>query len=204
MRAQALAQGRFPTMQRLMRKNLTALSAALLAALALAACGDEKTDSRQSGASQAAPSATTTATETNPETPSEPTEGGKVSKDLDEKPQIPKPGGSPPTALRVDDIVKGKGKAAKKGDKVAVQYVGVAFSTGEEFDASWERGEPFEFTLGGGEVIPGWDEGVVGMKEGGRRQLTIPAELAYGAQGSPPAIGPNETLVFVIDMEKIG
>jgi peptidylprolyl isomerase len=191
-------------MQRLMRKNLTALTAALLAALALAACGDEKTDSRTSGASQAAPNPTTTATETNPETPSEPTEAGKVSKDLDEKPEIPKPTGSPPTKLEAQDIVKGKGKAAKKGDKVAVQYVGVAFSTGEEFDASWERGEPFEFTLGGGEVIPGWDEGVVGMKEGGRRQLTIPAELAYGAQGSPPAIGPNETLVFVIDMEKIG
>jgi peptidylprolyl isomerase len=191
-------------MQRLMRKNVTALTGVILAALALAACGDEKSDSRDSGASQAAPNPTTTATETNPETPSEPTEGGKVSKDLDEKPEIPKPTGSPPTKLEAQDLVKGKGKAAKEGDKVSVQYVGVAFSTGEEFDASWERGEPFEFTLGAGEVIPGWDEGVVGMKEGGRRQLTIPAELAYGAQGSPPAIGPNETLVFVIDMEKVG
>jgi len=187
-----------------MRKNVTALTAALLAALALAACGDEKTDSRSSAASDPAPNPTTTATETNPEAPSTPTEGGKVSKDLDQKPEIPKPTGSPPTKLEALDIVKGKGTAAKEGDKVTVQYVGVAFSTGEEFDASWERDEPFEFTLGAGEVIPGWDQGVVGMKEGGRRQLTIPAELAYGAQGSPPAIGPNETLVFVIDMEKVG
>jgi peptidylprolyl isomerase len=187
-----------------MRKNVTALTAALLAALALAACGDEKKDSRNSAASEPAPSPTTTATETNPEAPSTPTEGGKVSKDLDQKPEIPKPSGSPPTKLEALDIVKGKGKAAKEGDKVTVQYVGVAFSTGEEFDASWERDEPFEFTLGAGEVIPGWDEGVVGMKKGGRRQLTIPAELAYGAQGSPPAIGPNETLVFVIDLEKVG
>jgi peptidylprolyl isomerase len=189
-------------MQRLMRKNVTALTAVLIAALALAACGDEPKDSRDS-ASKPAPSPTTTATETNPEAPSTPTEGGKVSKDLDQKPEIPKPTGSPPTKLDALDIVKGKGKAAKDGDKVSVQYVGVAFSTGEEFDSSWSRNEPFEFTLGAGEVIPGWDEGVVGMKEGGRRQLTIPAELAYGAQGSPPAIGPNETLVFVIDLKKV-
>ena len=203
MRAPSLTQERFRTMHRLMRKNVTALTGLLLAAFALAACGDEPSDSRDS-ASKPVPSPTTTATETNPEAPSTPTEGGKVSKDLDQKPEIPKPTGSPPTKLEALDIVKGKGAAAKEGDKVSVQYVGVAFSTGEEFDASWERNEPFEFTLGAGEVIPGWDEGVVGMKEGGRRQLTIPAELAYGAQGSPPAIGPNETLVFVIDLEKIG
>jgi peptidylprolyl isomerase len=84
-----------------------------------------------------------------------------------------------------------------------VQYVGVSYSNGQEFDASWDRGEPFEFTLGVGQVIPGWDEGVEGMKEGGRRKLTIPADKAYGPQGSPPAIGPNETLVFVIDLVKV-
>ena len=198
----ALAQERFPTMHRLMTKKFPALTAAVLAALALAACGDEPTDSRDS-ASKPVPSPTTTATETNPEQPSTPTAGGKVSKDLDQKPEIPKPTGSPPTKLEAEDIVKGKGDEAKDGDKVSVQYVGVAFSTGEEFDASWERNEPFEFTLGAGEVIPGWDQGVAGMKVGGRRQLTIPAELAYGAQGSPPAIGPNETLVFVIDLKKV-
>jgi peptidylprolyl isomerase len=195
-------------MHGLMRKNVTALTALLLSALAIAACGsDEPKDSRDSAdqPSQAAPSPDTTVTESNPADPSKPASpAGKVSKDLKQKPEIPKPSGSPPTKLESEDIVEGKGAKAKEGDKVSVQYVGVAFSTGEEFDASWERGEPFEFTLGAGEVIPGWDQGVVGMKVGGRRQLTIPAELAYGAQGSPPAIGPNETLVFVIDLKKIG
>jgi peptidylprolyl isomerase len=195
-------------MQPLMRKNVTALTALLiLAALALTACGSDAKDSRDSAAqpSSAAPTPDTTATESDPSQPSKPASPeGKITKDLKEKPEIPKPSGSPPSKLESEDIVEGKGKAAKEGDKVSVQYVGVAFSTGTEFDASWERGKPFDFTLGAGEVIPGWDQGVVGMKEGGRRQLTIPAELAYGAQGSPPAIGPNETLVFVIDMVKIG
>jgi peptidylprolyl isomerase len=191
-----------------MRKNVTALTALLIvAALTLAACGSDKSDSRDSAAepSKPAQSPDTTVTESDPSQPSKPASPqGKVSKDLKQKPEIPKPSGSPPTKLESEDIVEGKGKAAKDGDKVSVQYVGVAFSTGEEFDASWERGKPFDFTLGAGEVIPGWDQGVVGMKVGGRRQLTIPAELAYGAQGSPPAIGPNETLVFVIDLKKIG
>jgi peptidylprolyl isomerase len=124
-------------------------------------------------------------------------------KDTSAKPVIPKPTGTPPRKLVKEDIVKGKGPAAKPGDTVTVQYEGVTFSTGEEFDASWDRGQPFTFTLGAGKVIPGWDKGVVGMRKGGRRMLTIPPELAYGAQGSPPVIGPNETLVFVIDMEKI-
>ena len=84
-----------------------------------------------------------------------------------------------------------------------VQYVGVAQSTGKQFDASWDRGQAFDFPLGQGEVIPGWDEGIVGMKVGGRRQLTIPPDQAYGAQGAPPDIGPNETLVFVVDLKKI-
>jgi peptidylprolyl isomerase len=195
-------------MQRPMPKNVTALTALLVAAaLPLSACGSDKTDSHDSAAqpSKAAPSPDTTVTESNPNQPSKPASPqGKISKDLKQKPEIPKPSGSPPTKLESEDIVEGKGKAAKEGDKVSVQYVGVAFSTGVEFDASWERGKPFDFTLGAGEVIPGWDQGVVGMKEGGRRQLTIPAELAYGTNGSPPAIGPNETLVFVIDMVKIG
>ena len=198
-------------MHRLMTKNVTALTALLLSALAIAACGsDKKEDSRDSAAapsqpSQAAPSPDTTVTESNPANPSAPASpAGKVSKDLKQKPEIPKPSGSPPVKLESEDIVEGKGEKVKDGDRVSVQYVGVAFSTGEEFDASWERGEPFEFTLGNGEVIAGWDQGVVGMRVGGRRQLTIPPELAYGANGSPPAIGPNEALVFVIDLKKIG
>jgi peptidylprolyl isomerase len=84
-----------------------------------------------------------------------------------------------------------------------MQYVGIAFSTGEEFDASWGRGQPFKFKLGQGMVIPGWDKGIVGMRAGGRRQLVIPPDLAYGAQGQPPSIGPNETLVFDVDLLKV-
>jgi peptidylprolyl isomerase len=184
-----------------MPKIVTSLTALLLA-IFVAACGSKAQDSRDSSSSPPPAGQTTTEANTTPE-PSKAPEDGKISKDLEEKPEIPKPSGSPPTALKIEDIVEGKGKEAKSGDQVSVQYVGVAFSTGEEFDASWDRGEPFPFTLGNGDVIAGWDEGVAGMKEGGRRKLTIPAEQAYGAQGSPPAIGPNETLVFVVDLEKI-
>jgi peptidylprolyl isomerase len=95
--------------------------------------------------------------------------------------------------------VRGKGPPAKTGDTLTVHYAGVTFSTGEEFDASWNSGQPFQFELGG-RVIEGWNRGMVGMRRGGRRMLTIPPELAYGAAGSPPAIGPNETLVFVVDL----
>jgi peptidylprolyl isomerase len=180
-----------------MRKIVTALTA-LLAALIVAACGNEPKDSRDS-ASSSAPAAETT-TEANDTAPAT---GGKVSTDLKKKPEIPKPSGSPPTKLETEDIVVGKGKAATKGDQVTMQYVGISWSTGEEFDASWDRGEGFPFELGAGGVIKGWDEGIVGMKEGGRRKLTIPPDLAYGPTGQPPSIGPNETLVFVVDLEKI-
>ncbi|MGZ5330770.1 MAG: FKBP-type peptidyl-prolyl cis-trans isomerase [Solirubrobacterales bacterium] len=100
----------------------------------------------------------------------------------------------------VEDIEEGDGAEAKSGDTVSVNYVGVLYENGEEFDASFNTGQPFEFQLGAGNVIPGWDQGVEGMKVGGRRQLIIPPELAYGAQGSPPDIPPNSTLVFVIDL----
>lgn len=123
--------------------------------------------------------------------------------DTSVKPVIEKPSGSPPRRLVKENIVKGQGRAAEAGDRVTVQYVGVSFSTGEEFDASWNSGRPFSFRLGAGDVIPGWDKGIVGMKQGGRRKLTIPPELAYGAEGAPPDIAPNETLVFVVDLVKI-
>ena len=97
----------------------------------------------------------------------------------------------------------GKGKTAAKGDAVTVQYVGISYATGQQFDASWDSGQPFPFKLGQGEVIPGWDKGVAGMREGGRRRLTIPPEDAYGPAGSPPSIGPNETLIFVVDLVSI-
>ena len=109
----------------------------------------------------------------------------------------------PPDTLQKRDIVMGKGPVAKKGDTVSMQYVGLTWSTSVEFDASWDRGQPFTFKLGEGNVIPGWDEGIPGMRKGGRRELTIPAELAYGAQGSPPDIGPNECLRFIVDLVKL-
>jgi peptidylprolyl isomerase len=117
-----------------------------------------------------------------------------------EKPQLDKPEGDIPFELGIDDVVVGDGAEATKGSKVAVHYVGVAFSTGEEFDASWDRGQPFKFQLGKGNVIPGWDEGLLGMKAGGRRKLTIPSAMAYGARGAGGVIKPHEPLVFVVDL----
>ena len=121
-------------------------------------------------------------------------------KDTSQKPVIEKPTGKVPRKLVREDIVKGKGAVAKNGSELTVQYVGVTFSNGDQFDASWDAGQPFQFALGAGNVIPGWDEGLVGMRKGGRRKLIIPPDQAYGAQGSPPSIGPNETLVFVVDL----
>ena len=169
---------------------------ALGAALLLSACGDDEEDRGGSGQSA----------EQTEEAPAEPTpsEAREALKDTSVKPELPKPSGSPPRRLETQDVVNGEGPAAQAGDNVIVQYVGVNFSTGEEFDASWTSGQPFAFPLGGGQVIEGWDRGIVGMKKGGRRVLTIPPELGYGAAGSPPAIGPNETLVFVVDLLEIG
>ncbi|MFC5909886.1 FKBP-type peptidyl-prolyl cis-trans isomerase [Streptacidiphilus monticola] len=117
-----------------------------------------------------------------------------------EKPEIDFPGGEAPTELVVRDIWEGDGAEAKAGDNVSVHYVGVAFSTGEEFDASWNRGAPLRFKLGVGQVIAGWDQGVQGMKVGGRRELVIPAHLAYGNRGAGNVIKPGETLIFVVDL----
>ncbi|MCW3815172.1 FKBP-type peptidyl-prolyl cis-trans isomerase [Micromonospora sp. DR5-3] len=117
-----------------------------------------------------------------------------------QKPEVGPIEGAPPADLVVEDITVGEGPEARSGQLATVHYVGVAHSTGREFDASWNRGEPFEFPLGGGQVIAGWDQGVVGMKVGGRRRLTIPPHLGYGARGAGGAIKPNETLIFVVDL----
>jgi len=117
-----------------------------------------------------------------------------------EKPEIDFPGGQPPTELQIRDIWVGEGEEAKAGQIVSVHYVGVAFSSGEEFDASWNRGEAFKFPLGAGRVIAGWDQGVRGMRVGGRRQLVIPPHLGYGDRGAGGVIKPGETLVFVVDL----
>ncbi|MFG2647649.1 FKBP-type peptidyl-prolyl cis-trans isomerase [Streptomyces sp. NPDC048436] len=118
-----------------------------------------------------------------------------------EKPEIDFPEGPAPADLEIVDIWEGDGPVAKAGATVSVHYVGVAFSTGEEFDASWNRGTPLQFQLGAGQVIAGWDQGVQGMKVGGRRRLTIPSHLAYGERGAGGgAIAPGESLIFVCDL----
>ena len=153
--------------------------------IALAACGDD--DDTTTGSAEAPSTAA--------ESSGSPEKG---------KPEVTVPEGAPPKKLEIRDIEEGSGPEAKAGDEVTVQYVGVNFKNGKEFDASWDRGEPFTFQLGAGMVIPGWDQGVEGMKVGGRRELIIPPDLAYGPEGSPPAIGPNETLIFVIDLLEAG
>ena len=160
-------------------RRLTLLALACAALLVLGGCGSDSEESASS-----TPEATSTPAAT--------------------KPEITVPKGKAPKKLVIKDIEEGAGKAAKSGDQVTVQYVGISFLNGRQFDASWDRGEPFSFQLGSGSVIPGWDQGVEGMKVGGRRQLVIPPDLAYGPEGSPPTIGPNETLVFVIDLVSVG
>ncbi|MGC1851084.1 MAG: FKBP-type peptidyl-prolyl cis-trans isomerase [Solirubrobacterales bacterium] len=162
------------------------LIAAACAALLVAGCGDDDDSSAESGQSASAPA----------ETSGDASNRGK--------PEVTVPSGAPPKQLEENDLIEGTGPEAKSGDKVTVQYVGVGYDSGEEFDASWNRNEPFSFTLGASEVIAGWDQGIEGMKVGGQRELVIPPELAYGATGSPPVIGPNETLIFVVDLLEVG
>ncbi len=120
-----------------------------------------------------------------------------------EKPEIDFPAGPPPADLEITDVTVGDGTEAVAGKTVRVHYVGVAHSSGEEFDASYNRGAPLQFRLGVGQVISGWDTGVQGMKVGGRRQLVIPPHLAYGDRGAGGAIGPGETLIFVVDLLEV-
>jgi peptidylprolyl isomerase len=118
-----------------------------------------------------------------------------------QKPNVTVPTGEqPPSQLVIEDVVEGSGDEARPGHDVEVHYVGVAWSTGQQFDSSWDRGRPFSFPLGAGRVIKGWDTGVAGMRVGGRRRLTIPPKLGYGKAGAGAAIRGNETLVFVVDL----
>nr|WP_199223919.1 FKBP-type peptidyl-prolyl cis-trans isomerase [Paraconexibacter algicola] len=177
--------------------KLSALLAAALMTFALAACGEERTNEDISDEPVAGETTEAAA-------PAADVDVGEISTDTSKKPEIAKPKGDPPPALVQKDIVVGKGEAAQAGDTLSMQYVGVSFSTGKQFDASWDRGgEPFTFPLGQGQVIQGWDQGIVGMKPGGRRLLVIPPAQGYGEAGSPPDILPNETLVFVVDLEKV-
>lgn len=171
-----------------MKSRLRAIAALAVLVLALAACGDDEDSSSDDGSTTEAAA------------PADGVGAAAGDTDLNQKPVIESPGEDPPGAFVVEDIVVGKGREAKLGDAVEVQYVGVDYESGEQFDASWDRGEPFPFTLGAGMVIPGWDQGIEGMRVGGRRELIIPPDLAYGPQGQPPAIGPNATLIFVVDL----
>lgn len=117
-----------------------------------------------------------------------------------EKPLVTIPDTAPPAELVVEDIVVGDGPEATPGSAPVMHYVGVSWSTGRQFDASWDRGQAFTFGLGKGQVIAGWDQGIVGMRVGGRRRLTIPPALGYGERGAGGVIAPNETLVFVVDL----
>ena len=192
------------------RRRLLILPALVAIALPVAGCGGDD----NSGSSTQATIETQPQTSPAPTPPPAPeTSAPKAKKvkptageaSLSRKPKVPKGSGDPPSELLVQDLIVGKGKRAKAGDMVTVQYVGVLFSNGKQFDASWQGSKPgpgFDFPLGSGQVIPGWDQGVVGMREGGRRKLIIPSALAYGAQGFPPDIPPDAALIFDIDLEK--
>jgi peptidylprolyl isomerase len=185
-----------------------------LVALALiaAGCGDDKSNTTTQ-ATLPATTEQTTPEETPTTPPTEPTKFPKTQKvqpspgeaDLNKKPKVAVPPGPPPKKLVVQDLIVGKGKRAKNGPAVSVQYVGVLYKNGKEFDSSWKGSRtrnPFGFGLGLGQVIAGWEQGIPGMREGGRRRLIIPASLAYGKQGLPPKIPPNSALVFDVDLVK--
>lgn len=127
-----------------------------------------------------------------------------MDEDTSVKPVITVPSGPPPAELLIEDLVVGEGQEATAGMQVTVDYAGIAWSSGREFDASWNRNDTFSFGLGGGQVIKGWDDGVQGMKVGGRRRLTIPPQMAYGSRGAGGVIGANETLIFVVDLRSVG
>ena len=167
-------------------RYLIACGLAALSLTVVAGCGDETETATFTVDAPPASSDTAAATE-------EPVSSG-------EKPKVTVPEGAPPKELEVKDLKEGTGKTAKAGDDLTMDYVGVSYSTGKEFDSSFSAGQPFEFTLGQGQVIAGLDEGIEGMKVGGRRELIIPPDKAYDAQGSPPNIKPNETLVFIVDL----
>lgn len=175
-----------------LRRSAQILLAA--AALAAAGCGGDDKSDKASSPSASQDSASSTA---------DVQSALKVSTDLSKKPEVPSLEGLPPEKLVTKDIVTGKGPAAKVGDNITVEYVGVSYSTDKEFDASWGK-KPFTTALATTGIIKGWVQGIPGMKAGGRRVLVIPPDLGYGEQGQQPDIAPFETLIFVIDLKKVG
>ena len=178
------------------RVKLLTLTLVLLLGAGIVACGGDDSSDSETSASPAPTEA--------PQAANTDAIVAGIGTNTKKKPKVVKPEGDPPADLVIKDIVKGKGPKAKAGDTLTMKYVGVSWSTGEQFDASWDRGQTFPFQLGAGMVIPGWDQGMVGMRKGGRRLLIIPPDLGYGEAGAGGTIGPNETLVFVVDLVKIG
>jgi peptidylprolyl isomerase len=184
-------------------RSRTSIALATLATAALlAGCGSGGSSTITVGNENTADNALGKATEKSSATSTTPTATAKTptTGPLSKEPKVTPPSGPAPKKLVTKDLIVGTGPEAKAGETVTVNYVGVLYKGGKEFDASWKRNEPFSFALGKGQVIPGWDQGVAGMKVGGRRELIIPSELAYKAQGSPPTIPPNAPLVFVVDL----
>ena len=190
------------------RHRILVLLAVSVAAVPAAGCGDDNGGSASTDTAtiKTQPAQTTTTPQAAKAPKARKVQPAAGEGDLGRKPKVPKGKGKAPSKLVVQDLIVGKGKRAKAGDTVSVKYVGVLFKNGKEFDSSWKRGkgQTFQFPLGGGQVIPGWDQGVPGMKEGGRRKLIIPPELGYGAQGFPPDIPPNAALIFDVDLVKAG
>lgn len=184
-----------------LRSRAGIAAAALGAAIVIAGCGSGGSSTITVGNESSADNSlikageSTTASTTATTAAKTPTSGA-----LSKEPKVTPPSGPAPAKLETKELIAGTGAEAKAGDTVTVNYVGILYKGGKEFDASWKRNEPFSFTLGKGQVIPGWDQGIPGMKVGGRRELIIPAALAYGAKGSPPTIPPNAPLVFVVDL----
>jgi peptidylprolyl isomerase len=178
--------------------------ATLGAAVLIAGCGSSSSSSTIGvGDENSANNTLATSTSTTPTTSTSPTTASvktPATGPLSKEPTVTPPSGPAPTKLVTKDLIVGTGPEAKAGDSVTVNYVGVLYKGGKVFDASWKRNETFPFVLGKSQVIPGWEQGIVGMKVGGRRELIIPSGLAYGAKGSPPTIPPNSALIFVVDL----
>jgi peptidylprolyl isomerase len=195
----------FKTLPSPFRSRAGLAGAALLAAIAIAGCGSSGGSStitvgNENSADNALIKSTETTSKTSTSSTSTTAAKTPTSGPLSKEPKVTPPTGPAPTKLQTKELIAGTGAEAKNGDTVTVNYVGVLYKGGKEFNASWETKEPFSFTLGKGQVIAGWDQGVPGMKVGGRRELIIPSALAYGAKGSPPKIPANEALVFVVDL----
>jgi peptidylprolyl isomerase len=193
----------FKTLHSPFRSRAGLAAAALGAAVVIAGCGSGGSSTITVGNENSADNAFIKSTETTStaSTPSTSTTAKTpTTGPLSKEPKVTPPSGPAPSKLETKELIAGTGAEAKVGDNVTVNYVGVLYKGGTEFNASWETKEPFTFVLGKGQVIPGWDQGIPGMKVGGRRELIIPAALAYGAKGSPPKIPANAPLVFVVDL----